>query len=70
MNLDIVSSATAVAMSFTWSPQQEEVFFWFEHPAMGCKNLVVRARAGTGKTTTILEGMPTGNAPAGAVMAA
>lgn len=43
--------------AFTWSPQQEAVFFWFEHPAMGQANLVVRARAGTGKTTTILEGI-------------
>jgi superfamily I DNA/RNA helicase len=37
-----------------WSEQQEEVFRWFEgEPG----NLVVRARAGTGKTTTILEGI-------------
>jgi superfamily I DNA/RNA helicase len=57
MSLDIVPSATTAAMAFTWSPQQEEVFFWFEHPAMGQPNLVVRARAGTGKTTTILEGI-------------
>jgi DNA helicase-2/ATP-dependent DNA helicase PcrA len=57
MSLDIVPAATAAAMAFTWSPQQEEVFFWFESPAMGQKNLVVRARAGTGKTTTILEGI-------------
>ncbi len=45
------------AGSFTWSPQQEAVFFWFENPAMGQPNVVVRARAGTGKTTTILEGI-------------
>jgi DNA helicase-2/ATP-dependent DNA helicase PcrA len=57
MSLDIVPAAAAAAMAFTWSPQQEEVFFWFERPAMGQKNLVVRARAGTGKTTTILEGI-------------
>jgi superfamily I DNA/RNA helicase len=57
MSIDIVPAAAAASMAFTWSPQQEEVFFWFEHPAMGCKNLVVRARAGTGKTTTILEGI-------------
>lgn len=56
-SIDIVPNATAAAMAFTWSPQQEEVFFWFEHPAMGQNNLVVRARAGTGKTTTILEGL-------------
>lgn len=38
----------------TWSPQQEAIFDWF---ANGTGNLVVRARAGTGKTTTILEGI-------------
>jgi ATP-dependent DNA helicase UvrD/PcrA len=36
----------------TWSPQQSAVFEWAEH---GTGNMVVRARAGTGKTTTILE---------------
>lgn len=36
----------------TWSPQQEAIFDWFR---AGKGNLVVRARAGTGKTTTILE---------------
>lgn len=48
----------------TWSNQQDEIFAWFEGP--GARNplaldaprsLVVRARAGTGKTTTILEGI-------------
>lgn len=39
-------------MSRTWSPQQDAVFTWFVD-AYG--NLVVRARAGTGKTTTIVE---------------
>src|SRR4051794_15080233 len=57
MSLDIVPATAAAAMAFAWSPQQEEVFFWFEHPSMGQPNLVVRARAGTGKTTTILEGI-------------
>lgn len=38
----------------TWSQQQEAIFGWF---ASGSGNLVVRARAGTGKTTTILEGI-------------
>lgn len=42
----------------TWSPQQEAIFEWF---TSGTGNLVVRARAGTGKTTTILEGI--GHAP-------
>lgn len=37
-----------------WSPQQREIFDWFKN-ADG--NLVVRARAGTGKTTTIVEGI-------------
>jgi superfamily I DNA/RNA helicase len=40
----------------TWSVQQEAIFSWFagktENP-----NLIVRARAGTGKTTTIIEGV-------------
>jgi ATP-dependent DNA helicase UvrD/PcrA len=36
----------------TWSAQQKAIFRWF---AKGIGNLVVRARAGTGKTTTIIE---------------
>lgn len=39
-------------MSKQWSTQQNAIFSWFE-TCTG--NLVVRARAGTGKTTTILE---------------
>jgi superfamily I DNA/RNA helicase len=39
--------------TWNWSEQQEEIFSWFEH---GHGNLVVVARAGTGKTTTVLEG--------------
>jgi superfamily I DNA/RNA helicase len=35
-----------------WSPQQTSIFNWFKG---GRGNLVVRARAGTGKTTTIIE---------------
>jgi superfamily I DNA/RNA helicase len=42
-----------------WSAQQEAIFGWFENslvpPGTFSQNLVVRARAGTGKTTTILE---------------
>lgn len=41
----------------TWSPQQLAIFAWFcaaRQPGLG-QALVVRARAGTGKTTTILE---------------
>ena len=37
-----------------WSDEQEEIFEWFES---GSGNLVVRARAGTGKTSTLLEGI-------------
>jgi len=37
-----------------WSAQQEAIFSWF---ASASGNLVVRARAGTGKTTTVLEGI-------------
>jgi superfamily I DNA/RNA helicase len=37
-----------------WSEQQQAIFNWF---AEGRGNLVVRARAGTGKTTTIVEGV-------------
>ena len=41
-----------MAKGRTWSPQQKKIFAW-GHTGKG--NLVVRARAGTGKTTTILE---------------
>jgi len=37
-----------------WSQQQRAIFSWFK---AGDGNLVVRARAGTGKTTTIVEGV-------------
>lgn len=37
-----------------WSTEQTQIFTWFEQ---GSSHLVVRARAGTGKTTTILEGI-------------
>jgi DNA helicase II / ATP-dependent DNA helicase PcrA len=36
----------------TWSPQQKKIFSWFKS---GHGHLVVRARAGTGKTSTIIE---------------
>lgn len=49
----------------TWSTQQEAIFGWF---GSGVGNLVVRARAGTGKTTTILEGI--GRAPEGKILLA
>jgi superfamily I DNA/RNA helicase len=35
----------------TWSAEQKKIFTWFE---TGEGNLIVRARAGTGKTTTII----------------
>jgi len=41
-------------MATTWSEQQKAIFGWFK---TGKGNLVVRARAGTGKTTTIIEGI-------------
>jgi DNA helicase-2/ATP-dependent DNA helicase PcrA len=41
-------------MPHNWSPQQNAIFAWFR---TGTGNLVVRARAGTGKTTTIIEGI-------------
>lgn len=42
-------------MDRTWSAQQEAIFGWFSQA--GSSNLIVRARAGTGKTTTIIEGI-------------
>ena len=39
-------------MSRQWSAQQSAIFNWFE---CGAGHLVVKARAGTGKTTTIVE---------------
>jgi superfamily I DNA/RNA helicase len=44
-----------------WSEQQLAIFAWFSQPASQdpavAANLVVRARAGTGKTSTIVEGI-------------
>lgn len=42
-------------MAREWSTQQSEIFEWFRNPER--KRAVVRARAGTGKTTTIIEGL-------------
>lgn len=42
-------------MAREWSKQQEAVFEWFRTPSR--KRAVVRARAGTGKTTTIIQGL-------------
>lgn len=41
-----------MSMTRTWSEQQKAIFAWF---AAAVGNLIIRARAGTGKTTTILE---------------
>lgn len=50
-------------MGRQWSDQQQDIFTWFEG---GCprifapdapQHLIVRARSGTGKTTTIIEGV-------------
>lgn len=48
-----------MSSTFKWSAQQEEIFNWFGNPQVGPgeQNLVVTARAGTGKTTTICEGV-------------
>lgn len=46
--------STAAVAAITWSTQQEEIFNWF---ADGDNHLVVTARAGTGKSTTIREGV-------------
>ncbi len=41
-----------------WSVQQANIFAWFAKTEMADEpNLIVRARAGTGKTTTIVEGI-------------
>lgn len=42
--------AAAVASTVNWSDEQKAIFAWFES---GRGNLIVQARAGTGKTTTI-----------------
>lgn len=45
-------------MSRIWSAEQEAIFDWFAAPTKATpSNLVVRARAGCGKTTTITEGI-------------
>lgn len=40
-----------------WSPEQNAIFEWLHTYAPLAKNLIVRARAGTGKTTTIKEAL-------------
>lgn len=54
-----------------WSTQQQAIFGWFKTSRVNkqlSKNLVVVARAGTGKTTTILEGV--GHAPEDSIILA
>jgi DNA helicase-2/ATP-dependent DNA helicase PcrA len=46
--------ATVGAVQHPWSKQQNAVYDWFQK---GTGNLVVVARAGSGKTTTIIEGV-------------
>lgn len=55
----------------TWSEQQSAIFNWFatsEANGRASRHLVVRARAGTGKTTTIVEA--TSRAPDGKILLA
>ena len=55
----------SLSPSRQWSAQQQAIFDWFTSGTIqgmspddkGNTNLVVRARAGTGKTTTIIEGV-------------
>jgi DNA helicase-2/ATP-dependent DNA helicase PcrA len=42
------------ALPITWSAEQRAIFRWFEN---GDGHLAIRARAGTGKTTTLIEGV-------------
>ena len=54
------AEVVSVVPARQWAEQQQAIFNWFECPAeydTGYDNLIVRARAGTGKTTTILEGV-------------
>ncbi len=44
-------------MTKNWSGEQGEIYEWFEGVPWASQNLLVRARAGTGKTTTIIEGI-------------
>lgn len=54
-------------MAHIWSAQQQAIFGWFAKPTAQ-RNLIVRARAGTGKTTTILEAIT--RAPESAILVA
>lgn len=57
--VDAMPCVDVLPIERQWSQQQEEIFTWFQ-AAYDCDpsaHLVVRARAGTGKTTTIIEGV-------------
>ena len=54
----VIDCMSTTAATYTWSAQALAIFDWFEKPSTkGFDNLVVRARAGTGKTTVIMEGV-------------
>lgn len=40
-----------------WSPEQQNIFNWFEAPDLSQGNLTIDAVAGSGKTTTLIEGV-------------
>lgn len=57
-------TTTSAAPARNWSDKQSNIFSWFASIVVGVvEHLVVRARAGTGKTTTICEAIK--HAPAG-----
>ena len=51
----MIPQVTVNGGGLVWSLQQQAIFKWFERSA--ARALVVRARAGTGKTTTIIEAL-------------
>lgn len=53
--IEIPFDEVAAPAARVWSEQQNAILAWFERLGQG--NLVVRARAGTGKTTVICEGV-------------
>ena len=52
--IEFAERLTAPPLDRPWSDQQLAIFEWFDDPI---GNLVVRARAGTGKTATCIEGI-------------
>ena len=51
--LDLAIKPEVKSNGRTWSDEQKAIFAWFKTPETGQNSLVVTARAGTGKTTTI-----------------